>query len=70
LTSRVAQQLMRDRVESMIALAAPFLDLVLGVGDRISRVVGSEDHYYPIRSPAEVFALGPAEPERETGEID
>jgi hypothetical protein len=43
---------MRERFESVIGLAAPFLDLVLAVGDRISRVAEPEDHeYYPVRSP-------------------
>lgn len=40
----------RDRIEAAIALAAPFLDLILGVGDRISRIVEPTDNdYYPIR---------------------
>jgi len=30
----------RHRIEQGIALAAPFLDLVLAVGDRVSRVAG------------------------------
>jgi hypothetical protein len=30
----------RRRVESLIRLAAPALDLVLAVGDRVSRVAG------------------------------
>jgi hypothetical protein len=37
-------------VESAIALAAPALDAVLAVGERISRVVEPEDYgYYPAR---------------------
>lgn len=40
----------RERIETMIGLAAPFLDLVLGVGERISRIAEPTDHeYYPIR---------------------
>jgi hypothetical protein len=40
----------RERVEELIELAAPVLDMVLLVGDRISRVVEPEDHeYYPAR---------------------
>ena len=40
----------RDRIEAVIGLAAPFLDLILGVGDRISRIVEPTDsEYYPIR---------------------
>jgi hypothetical protein len=39
----------RRRVESLIRLMAPALDLVLAAGDRISRVVEPEDveHYPP-----------------------
>ncbi len=45
-----AQIARRDRIESLIGLAAPFLDLVLGVGERISRIAEPTDHeYYPIR---------------------
>lgn len=51
------EQLRRRRLESLIALAAPALDLVLAVGDRVSRVVGPEDEYYPIRAPGEAFEL-------------
>lgn len=43
----------RERVESAIRLAAPALDLVLAVGERISRLVEPEDHeYYPPRARA------------------
>ena len=48
----------RERVESVIRLAAPVLDLVLSVGERISRVAGPKDEYYPIRSATEAFELG------------
>ncbi len=39
----------RQRVESLIRLAAPALDLVLAVGERVSRIVEPEDveHYPP-----------------------
>ena len=41
----------RDRVETLIRLAAPVLDLVLAAGDRLSRVVEPEDvEYYPPRT--------------------
>ena len=41
----------RERVESLIRLAAPALNLVLAVGERISRLVEPDDHeYYPPRS--------------------
>ena len=41
----------------MIALAAPFLDLMLSAGDRLSRMVSSGDDYIPIRTPSEAFEL-------------
>jgi hypothetical protein len=45
------QRRTRERVESLIGLMAPALNLVLAAGDRISRVVESEDtEYYPVRS--------------------
>lgn len=41
----------RERVEALIRLAAPALNLVLAVGERVSRLVEPEDHeYYPPRS--------------------
>ena len=40
----------RERVEGVIRLASPFLDMVLAVGDRVSRVVEPTDvEYYPPR---------------------
>jgi hypothetical protein len=40
----------RARVETLIRLMAPGLNLVLAVGERISRVVEPEDfEYYPPR---------------------
>jgi hypothetical protein len=45
------QTIWRDRVEGVISLAAPALDLLLSVGERISRIAEPEDHeYYPVRS--------------------
>ena len=45
-----AQERTRERVETLIGLIAPALTLVLAAGDRISRIVGPEDHeYYPVR---------------------
>jgi hypothetical protein len=45
------QRRTRDRVERVIAIAAPALNLVLAVGDRLSRIVEPEDsEYYPVRS--------------------
>ncbi len=43
----------------LIGAAAPALDLVLSVGDRVSRAIASgERDYYPIRAPSEAFELG------------
>lgn len=40
----------RRRVEGAIRLIAPMLDVVLAVGDRVSRIVEPEDtEYYPPR---------------------
>ncbi len=45
------QRRTRERVETLIGLAAPALNLVLAFGDRLSRVVEPEDsEYYPVRS--------------------
>jgi hypothetical protein len=52
------QRLWQRRFESLIGLAAPALDLVLTVGDRVSRVLQpGESDYYPIRPAAEAFEL-------------
>jgi hypothetical protein len=41
----------RERVESLIRLMAPGLNLILAAGERLSRIVEPDDHeYYPIRS--------------------
>jgi hypothetical protein len=40
----------RERVESVIRMAAPGLNLVLAVGERVSRIVEPDDpEYYPAR---------------------
>jgi hypothetical protein len=52
------QRLRRQRFERLIALAAPLFDVVLTVGDRISRIVGPDDDYIPVRAPGEAFELG------------
>jgi hypothetical protein len=40
----------RRQVESLIRLAAPALNVVLAVGDRVSRIIEPEDtEYYPPR---------------------
>jgi hypothetical protein len=44
----------RQRVEGLIRLATPALDLVLAVGERVSRIVEPEDvEYYPPRVTSE-----------------
>lgn len=54
-TSRVsltpAQRRTRRHFETLIGIGAPFLDLVLAVGDRISRIAEPQDYeYYPVRA--------------------
>jgi hypothetical protein len=45
------QRRTRDRVEALIRLMAPGLNLVLAAGERLSRIVEPEDsEYYPIRT--------------------
>lgn len=51
---------LRERFESAIGLAAPVLDAVLAAGDRLSRAVGPDDEYYPVRPPEERLELAPA----------
>jgi hypothetical protein len=44
------QRRTRDRVESLIRYAAPGLNLILAAGERLSRLVESDDpEYYPPR---------------------
>ena len=53
---------MRQRIEGLIRLAAPALDLVLSVGERVSKVVEPDDvEYYPPRVSSE-----PAPPPKRT----
>jgi hypothetical protein len=45
------QRRTRDRVETLIRLMAPGLNLVLAAGERLSKIVSREDdEYYPVRS--------------------
>jgi hypothetical protein len=49
-----------QRVERLIALAAPALDLVLAVGDRLSRIAGAGDHEpRPVRPAGEPALIEP-----------
>lgn len=48
----------RDRVESLLRPAAPFLDLLLAAGDRFSRIVApAEDDHQAIRPAGERLEL-------------
>lgn len=41
---------MRGRFEAAISFAAPLLDLVLAIGERVSRIAEPVDYeYYPVR---------------------
>ena len=56
----------RDRVEKLIRLMAPGLNLVLAAGDRLSRIVEPDDYeYYPIRSS---LPEGDEQPKKERAE--
>jgi hypothetical protein len=44
------QRRRRDRVETVIRLMAPGLNLVLAAGERLSKIVApTDDEYYPVR---------------------
>ena len=42
------QEQIRDRIEALIRLAEPGLDLLLNVGDRVSRFVGGGEDTEPL----------------------
>lgn len=45
------QRRTRERIESLIRLAAPGLNLMLAAGERLSRIVEPDDpEYYPPRT--------------------
>jgi hypothetical protein len=48
----------RARFEALIGVTAPVFDLILSVGDRVSRVVAPEDDYVPVRAAADRLELG------------
>ena len=64
-----AQQRWRNRIEFLIRLMQPGLDLLLLAGDRLSRAVDrSDDEPIPaIRFPDDVRPLAPGQPQRPTG---
>jgi hypothetical protein len=69
------QRIWRSRFEALIGLAAPALDLMLNVGERVSRVLSPEDRdYYPIRPREEAFeidsAMREASSTRRAGPVD
>jgi len=56
------QRRRRADVERLIRLAEPALNLVLAVGERVSRLIEPVDHdYYPPR-PSELSPAAPGEP--------
>ena len=60
------QRRTRDRVETLIRLMAPGLNLVLAAGERISRIVEPDDYeYYPVRTS---LPEGDEEPKKERAE--
>ena len=52
----------RARFEALIGLAAPALDLLLSLGDRVSRLVAPEDDYVPVRAAADRLELARSQP--------
>ena len=56
----------RVRVEALIGLAAPALDLLLTFGDRFSRLVAPQDDYVPVRAAADRLELARSQPSAES----
>jgi hypothetical protein len=53
----------RERFEALIRLAAPALDVLLAVGERVSRLVEPEDtEYYPPHASREGPPPPPSQP--------
>jgi hypothetical protein len=65
-----AQQARRGRIEGLIGLAAPALDAILALGERISRLAGPEDDHYPAAPPGEGLELPPRPSQRSAGRED
>jgi hypothetical protein len=63
------QRRVRERIEGLIGVAAPVLDLVLAAGDRVSRIVSPEgDEQYPMRPAAETALIEPPAESRAAAE--
>jgi hypothetical protein len=60
----------RARFEALIGLGAPILDLVLAAGERVSRIVGREDDYIPIRAATDRLELEPPRHRRPSAESE
>ena len=58
------QQRLREQFEGLIGAAAPFLDLVLAAGERVSRIAGRNDDYIPVRAAGERLELEAAKQPR------
>ena len=53
----------RDRVETVIRIIAPALNLVLAAGERLSRIVEPDDpEYYPARAGSSEGSSPPVDP--------
>jgi hypothetical protein len=53
------------RLEGVISAAAPLLDLVLAVGERVSKLLEPEDYeYYPVRDEDPQDSEGPSRSKR------
>lgn len=62
-----SQRRTQERVETVIRLMAPGLNLVLALGERLSRLVESDDpEYYPARSGPEAAPSPPSSPSSRT----
>ncbi len=54
-----------SRLEGVISAAAPLMDLLLAVGDRVSKLLEPEDYeYYPVRDEDPEEADGSPPPSR------
>lgn len=47
------QERRKERVEAVLRLGAPILDLVLAAGERVSRIAAPEDSSYEVRPAGE-----------------